>query len=195
MENDSTVYVGMDVHKDSITVAYALGTGEVELLGKIGTTKTDICGKKTPGGGWTAGSRTRILRDAAPPELTRRKRFSKRADSSSGDGHRELIGNCKRLQCLPPQRDLADSIDPTDGVRTRLPTNPAARSTLQHPLACCALFHRRHPGIVSNDVSGRATVSGQPQRSSATAPAVLSSTSLRRDRSATLTVSGRSNIT
>src|SRR5260221_14795359 len=28
--------------KDSITVAYALGTGEVELLGKIGTTKTDI---------------------------------------------------------------------------------------------------------------------------------------------------------
>ena len=42
MENDSTVYVGLDVHKDSITVAYALGTGEVELLGKIGTTKTDI---------------------------------------------------------------------------------------------------------------------------------------------------------
>lgn len=42
MENDSTLYVGLDVHKDSITVAYALGTGEVELLGKIGTTKTDI---------------------------------------------------------------------------------------------------------------------------------------------------------
>lgn len=42
MENDSTVYVGLDVHKDSITVAYALGTCEVELLGKIGTTKTDI---------------------------------------------------------------------------------------------------------------------------------------------------------
>ena len=34
--------VGLDVHKDSITVAYALGTGEVELLGKVGTTKTDI---------------------------------------------------------------------------------------------------------------------------------------------------------
>jgi hypothetical protein len=33
MENDSTLYVGLDVHKDSITVAYALGTGEVELLG------------------------------------------------------------------------------------------------------------------------------------------------------------------
>src|ERR1700730_10348576 len=42
MEHDSTVYVGLDVHKDSITVAYAIGMGEVELLGKIGTTKTDI---------------------------------------------------------------------------------------------------------------------------------------------------------
>ncbi|MFM0327927.1 IS110 family transposase, partial [Caballeronia glebae] len=42
MENDSTVYVGLDVHKDSIAVAYALGMGEVEQLGRIGTTKTDI---------------------------------------------------------------------------------------------------------------------------------------------------------
>jgi transposase len=42
MENDSTVYVGLDVHKESITVAYALGAGEVELPGKTGTTKTDI---------------------------------------------------------------------------------------------------------------------------------------------------------
>jgi transposase len=42
MDNDSTVYVGLDVHKESITVAYALGAGEVELLGKTGTTKTDI---------------------------------------------------------------------------------------------------------------------------------------------------------
>lgn len=42
MEHDSTLYVGLDVHKDSITVAYALGTGEVELPGKTGTTKTDI---------------------------------------------------------------------------------------------------------------------------------------------------------
>jgi hypothetical protein len=34
MENDSTVYVGLDVHKESITVAYAVGMGEVELLGR-----------------------------------------------------------------------------------------------------------------------------------------------------------------
>jgi hypothetical protein len=42
MENDSTVYVGLDVHKDSIAVAYALGMGEVEQSGRIGTTRADI---------------------------------------------------------------------------------------------------------------------------------------------------------
>jgi transposase len=42
MDHDSTLYVGLDVHKDSITVAYALGSDEVELLGKMGTTHTDI---------------------------------------------------------------------------------------------------------------------------------------------------------
>jgi transposase len=42
MEDNSTLYVGLDAHKDSITVAYALGSGDVELLGKIGTTKSDI---------------------------------------------------------------------------------------------------------------------------------------------------------
>lgn len=39
MKNDSTVYVGLDVHKESITVAYAIDAGEVESLGKIGTTQ------------------------------------------------------------------------------------------------------------------------------------------------------------
>jgi transposase len=42
MEHDSTLYVGLDVHKDSITAAYAIGAGEVELLGKIGTTQADV---------------------------------------------------------------------------------------------------------------------------------------------------------
>ena len=42
MENDSTVYVGLDVHKESITGAYAVGMGDVELLGKTGTMKADI---------------------------------------------------------------------------------------------------------------------------------------------------------
>ncbi|MBO2962221.1 IS110 family transposase [Burkholderia pseudomallei] len=43
MEHDSTtLYVGLDVHKESITVAYAPGTEEVELLGKIGTTQADV---------------------------------------------------------------------------------------------------------------------------------------------------------
>jgi transposase len=42
MQHDSTVYVGLDVHKESITIAYAIDAGEVELLGKIGTTVTEI---------------------------------------------------------------------------------------------------------------------------------------------------------
>ncbi|WP_321944525.1 IS110 family RNA-guided transposase [Paraburkholderia tropica] len=42
MENDSTLYVGLDVHKDSITVAYAIGMGDVELFGKVGTMHIDI---------------------------------------------------------------------------------------------------------------------------------------------------------
>ena len=42
MQSDSTLYVGLDVHKDSIMVAYAIGLGEVELLGKIGTTQIEV---------------------------------------------------------------------------------------------------------------------------------------------------------
>ena len=42
MQSESPLYVGLDVPKDSITVAYAIGLGEVELFGKIGTTQIEV---------------------------------------------------------------------------------------------------------------------------------------------------------
>jgi hypothetical protein len=42
MSNHSTTYVGLDVHKDSITVACAIDAGQVELFGKTGITGADI---------------------------------------------------------------------------------------------------------------------------------------------------------
>jgi transposase len=42
MQNDSTLFVGVDLHKDSITVAYALDHGEIETLGKTGTSQIEI---------------------------------------------------------------------------------------------------------------------------------------------------------
>lgn len=64
MEHDSTLYVGLDVHKESITATYALGMGEVELLAKVGTTKTDIdrlCKRLQ-----SKASRIRIVYEAGP---------------------------------------------------------------------------------------------------------------------------------
>uniref|UniRef100_UPI001629421B hypothetical protein n=1 Tax=Burkholderia cepacia TaxID=292 RepID=UPI001629421B len=43
MKRDSTtLYVGLGVHEESIAVAYAPGSDEVELVGKIGTTQADV---------------------------------------------------------------------------------------------------------------------------------------------------------
>src|ERR1700680_2906810 len=42
MSSDSVVLVGLDVHKDSIVVAYSVGFGDVENLGKISPRATDI---------------------------------------------------------------------------------------------------------------------------------------------------------
>ena len=40
--NDSTVYVGLDTHKDSNVAAYAIGVGEVQYLGNIGVRECDV---------------------------------------------------------------------------------------------------------------------------------------------------------
>ena len=42
MNQDGTIYVGLDVHKDSIAVAYAISLDDVELLGKTGTMQLEI---------------------------------------------------------------------------------------------------------------------------------------------------------
>lgn len=42
MRNDSTVYVGLDVHKDSIVAAYAVDLGEIQDLGNVGVLQRDL---------------------------------------------------------------------------------------------------------------------------------------------------------
>lgn len=42
MSKDNTVFVGMDVHKESIVASYSLGFGEVRSLGQMGTLNRDI---------------------------------------------------------------------------------------------------------------------------------------------------------
>lgn len=42
MNNNNMLYVGLDVHKESITVSYAINSEPVELMGKISTSPTDI---------------------------------------------------------------------------------------------------------------------------------------------------------
>lgn len=40
--NDSTIYVGMDSHKDSNVTAYSVGFGEVQNLGNVGVRERDL---------------------------------------------------------------------------------------------------------------------------------------------------------
>ena len=64
MNNDSTVYVGLDVHKDSIAAAYAIGLGEVESLGAMGVLDRDIdrlCTRMQ-----SKGSRVSFVYEAGP---------------------------------------------------------------------------------------------------------------------------------
>ena len=42
MNNDTTIYVGLDVHKESIMAAYSISLGEVQSLGNIGVLQRDI---------------------------------------------------------------------------------------------------------------------------------------------------------
>ncbi len=42
MNNDSTIQVGLDVHKDLIVAADAVGLGKVQSLGNIGILERDI---------------------------------------------------------------------------------------------------------------------------------------------------------
>jgi transposase len=42
MSHDNTVFVGLDVHKDSIVAACSVGMGEVSNLGKLGVLQRDV---------------------------------------------------------------------------------------------------------------------------------------------------------
>ena len=42
MSNDSTVYVGLDIHKESIIGAYAIELGEIQDLGEVGVLQRDL---------------------------------------------------------------------------------------------------------------------------------------------------------
>jgi transposase len=64
MRNDSTVFVALDVHQKSIVAAYAVGAGEVEDLGSIGTRQCDLdrlCKRMQ-----SKGSRVRFVYEAGP---------------------------------------------------------------------------------------------------------------------------------
>ena len=77
MRNDTTVFVGLDVHKDSIVAAYAIGAGEIQDLGNVGVLQRDWidcapgCAARERG---CASSTKRVLAamrciDTSPPKV------------------------------------------------------------------------------------------------------------------------------
>lgn len=78
MKNDSTVFVGLDVHKDSIVAAYSVGLGEVQILGHVGVCDRDIdklCVRQP--GGW--GRPSHCLRPLTPMAYRFRARSTGRS--------------------------------------------------------------------------------------------------------------------
>jgi Transposase and inactivated derivatives len=64
MQNDSTVFVGLDVHKESVVAAYAVGMGEPQGLGDIGVRECDwsrLCTRMQ-----SKGSVVRFVYEAGP---------------------------------------------------------------------------------------------------------------------------------
>lgn len=64
MRNDTTVFVGLDVHKDSIVAAYSIGAGEIHDLGNVGVLQRDLdrlCTRMR-----SKGSRLRFVYEAGP---------------------------------------------------------------------------------------------------------------------------------
>lgn len=64
MRNDTTVFVGLDVHKDSIVAAYSIGAGEIQDLGNVGVLQRDLdrlCTRMR-----SKGSRLRFVYEAGP---------------------------------------------------------------------------------------------------------------------------------
>ena len=64
MRNDTTVFVGLDIHKESIVAAYSIGAGEIQDLGNIGVLQRDLdrlCARMR-----SKGSPLRFVYEAGP---------------------------------------------------------------------------------------------------------------------------------
>ncbi|WP_216108162.1 AraC family transcriptional regulator ligand-binding domain-containing protein [Burkholderia plantarii] len=139
MTDDSAVYVGLDVHKESITVAYAIDAGEVESLGKIGTTQTEIdrlCKRLQ-----SKASHVRVVYEAGPC------------------GYRQDLRVFSSLMCVGAgQREILDSTRArVEFIRAEFDfPRPDDHEELRRILACPVVFDapstslsifRQHPDL------------------------------------------------